>query len=222
MNLLQLESNTDIENYFDALTDKNFTPLITSPTRITGKTKTLIDNIFYNEFSSNIVSGNLTVGISDHMPQFALIPNKIKNRSTSESPTKIRYARKYNKINTNAFCRDLDSINWETTGFDDPSRYGNNFFNVYNQILDVHAPETEVKFSNRKTKQNAKPWITRDILKLVKDKDKTYQRFIKEMNTEIKEQLFYQYKQQRMKLLNWSENLKNYTTMSTFQKIATI
>ena len=66
MNLLQLPNNTDIENYFDVLTEKNFTPLITSPTRITGKSEMLIDNIFHNEFSSNIVSGNLTVGISDH------------------------------------------------------------------------------------------------------------------------------------------------------------
>ena len=156
MNLLQLENNTDIENYFDTLTDKNFTPLITSPTRITGKSKTLIDNIFYNEFSSNIVSGNLTVGISDHMPQFALIPNKQKNMGTSEPSTKTKYARKYNKINTHAFCRDLDSINWETTGLDDPIRYGNNFLNVYNQILDVHAPETEVNFSKKQIKQNAK------------------------------------------------------------------
>ena len=77
MNLLQVESNTDIEHYFDKLTDKHFTPLITSPTRVTSKTKTLIDNIFYNEFCSNIVSGNLTVGVSDHMPQFALIHCKI-------------------------------------------------------------------------------------------------------------------------------------------------
>ena len=58
INLLQLENNTDIENYFDTITDLNFTPLITSPTRITSNTKTLIDNVLYNGFSSNIVSGN--------------------------------------------------------------------------------------------------------------------------------------------------------------------
>ena len=93
----------------------------------------------------------------------------------------------------------MGSINWETTGLDDPNRYGNNFLNVFNQILDVHAPKTEVKFSKKQIKRNAKPWINRDILKLIKVKDKTYERFIKEMNTDIKEQLYYQYKQQKMR-----------------------
>ena len=35
MNLLQLETNTDIEQYFDEITNNNFMPLISSPTRIT-------------------------------------------------------------------------------------------------------------------------------------------------------------------------------------------
>jgi hypothetical protein len=64
-----------------------FTPLITSPTRVTSKTKTLIDNIFFNEFCSNIVSGNLS-GISDHMPQFALIPTKTSNIDNPRIPEK--------------------------------------------------------------------------------------------------------------------------------------
>ena len=83
MNLLQLEKNSDIENYFDELTNHSFTPLITTPTRITTKTKSLIDNIFFNEFCSDIVSGNFTVGISDHMPQFALIPD---NTTKKDNP----------------------------------------------------------------------------------------------------------------------------------------
>ena len=92
MNLLQLENNSDIENYFDELTNHNFTPLITTPTRITTKTKSLIDNIFFNEFCSDIVSGNFTVGISDHMPQFALISNNTYKKSISNIIPKPKYA----------------------------------------------------------------------------------------------------------------------------------
>ena len=76
MDLLQINNHDSISDYFDALTSNNFMPLINLPTRITPSTKTLIDNIFYNEFSPDIISGNLTVGISDHIPQFSLIPNK--------------------------------------------------------------------------------------------------------------------------------------------------
>ena len=92
-------------------------PLITYPTRITSKTKTLIDNIFYNQFSSDIVSGNLTIGISDHMPQFALIPNN-PTRVNPKIQQQPKYARKYKNINTGIFCQDIDNINWDTNELD--------------------------------------------------------------------------------------------------------
>ena len=150
MNLLQIESNTDIELYFDELTDTNFTPLITSPTRVTSKTKTLIDNIFFNEFCSNIVSGNLSVGISDHMPQFALIPTKTSNISNQRISEK-RYGRKYKNINLDNMNKDLYNINWNINGMEDANQYGDNFLNVFDQILDVHAPMTEIKQSKNTT-----------------------------------------------------------------------
>ena len=95
MNLLQLRDKPEIENYFDVMTNQNFTPLITYPTRITSKSKSLIDNIFFNEFSSDVVSGNLTVGLSDHIPQFALIPNKTFKSSASNATPQNRFIRKY-------------------------------------------------------------------------------------------------------------------------------
>ena len=52
--------------------------------------------------------------------------------------------------------------------------------NVFNQILDVHAPVTQMKYSKQQNKRNAKPWITPDILKMIKLKVKTYQKLVKE------------------------------------------
>ena len=89
MNLLNLENDSDIEEYYDTLTNNKFMPLITLPTRITKSSKTLIDNIFYNEFSNQIFSGNLTIGISDHMPQFAIIPRNELIDQNIKSQTKI-------------------------------------------------------------------------------------------------------------------------------------
>ena len=57
---------------------------------------------------------------------------------------------------------------------EDATQYGSNFLNVFNQILDVHAPMTEIKQSKKQRRQNAKPWITNNILKLIRAKDKTY------------------------------------------------
>ena len=106
MNLLHLEKKTGIAHYFEVITEAKFTALITSPTRITTDTKTLIDNLFSNDFSSNIISGNLTVGISDHMPQFALVQRDF-SKPLKTMPA-IKYGRKYQNIDTNPFNQDLN------------------------------------------------------------------------------------------------------------------
>ena len=51
-----------------------FLPHIAQPTRTTSHSKTLIDNIFSNYISQDIVSGNLTATISGHLPQFLIAP----------------------------------------------------------------------------------------------------------------------------------------------------
>ena len=47
-------------------------PLILQPTRITSHSNTLIDNTFSNVIDPDIIPGNLTAKISDHLPQFAI------------------------------------------------------------------------------------------------------------------------------------------------------
>ena len=89
MDLLKIEKNKSISDYFDIITNNNFMPLITRPTRITNSSKTLIDNILYNQFSNDIVSGNITVGISDHIPQFSIIPMLNHNEVPKNNLLKI-------------------------------------------------------------------------------------------------------------------------------------
>ena len=45
-------------------------PHITSPTRITSHSITLIDNIFSMDISENAISGNIVSSISDYLPNF--------------------------------------------------------------------------------------------------------------------------------------------------------
>ena len=111
-------------------------------------------------------------------------------------------------INLQKFNQDLDKINWDTTGLEDAHEYGNNFFNVFNQILDIHAPITEIKSSKSRTKRNTKPWITTEMLKLVKSKDKTYQQFIKEKDPTAKEELNAKYKQQKNEITKLTRKAK--------------
>ena len=140
--------------------------------------------------------GTVTVGISDHIPQFAMIPLNLPKYNTMKKSIG-KFKRNYHNMNTQYFKNDLDKINWDLTELDDINQYGNNFLHVFNQILDIHAPLTKVKDSKDSknyAKRNAKPWITKDILKSIKCKEKIYRRYIEEKSTLIKEELHAKYK----------------------------
>ena len=60
-----IDKNTS--DYVDNLYSHAFFPTINSPMRITANSKTLINNIIYNDVTKNIISGNITTSISDHL-----------------------------------------------------------------------------------------------------------------------------------------------------------
>ena len=63
----------------------SFYPTINTPTWITVTSKILIDNVFYNTFTQNILVGNVATSISDHPIQFLITTNE--NKSFPEKNT---------------------------------------------------------------------------------------------------------------------------------------
>ena len=51
-------------------------PTIKAPTRITATSKTLIDHIFYNDFTKKNSAGNILTSTSDYLTQYLLISNQ--------------------------------------------------------------------------------------------------------------------------------------------------
>ena len=180
MDLLKIEKEKPISDYFYSMTNHNFMPLITLPTRITLSTKTLIDNILYNQFNNEIISGNITVGISDHIPQFSIIPF-INNNHTPKNNN--IYSRKLKNIDIEKFKNELNNTDWSYTENNETNvnEAAKNFLTKIEQLLDKFAPLR--KLNNKAIKQNNKPWITKDILKHIKQKNKLYEKFSKERNT---------------------------------------
>ena len=90
---LKINNNESTSNFFNSIVEQAFIPTITLPTRITDHSATLIDNIFINDKvikSSSIISaGNLYHDISDHLPNFILINDKIKDNSTPRKKVRI-------------------------------------------------------------------------------------------------------------------------------------
>ena len=64
INLLNYNCHQPTNDFLDSLASNSFIPYILHPTRITSHSKTLIDNIFSNYISHEIISGNITAGLS--------------------------------------------------------------------------------------------------------------------------------------------------------------
>ena len=73
------EQHSPANEFLDSLTSSMFLPYIIQPTRVTSSSKTITDNIFSNIISTDIISGNLTATISDHLPQFLIAPEIFRN-----------------------------------------------------------------------------------------------------------------------------------------------
>ena len=84
VNLSNYSEHNPTNEFFDSLASNSSIPLILQPTRITSHSNTLVDNIFL-KIDPDIISGNLTATISNHLPQIEIIPNMFHNTTTNKS-----------------------------------------------------------------------------------------------------------------------------------------
>ena len=212
INLLSSVQNTDNAEFFNEMTSFNFMPLITAPTRVTSRSKSLIDNIFVNRYDQNIISGNILVGISDHMPQFSLIP-EVKNTTKKNSTI---FKRNFKKVNIGNLNRDVENINWHNT--DDVHQFSESYLGSINRIIDLHAPLK--KFTVKEGNLDRKPWITKGIQKSLSRKDKIYKKMVKEKDLTLKIQFEKDYKQLKQKIFNITRSSKRLHYRKFFQENA--
>ena len=67
VNLLNYNEHNPTNKFVDSLALNLVIPVTSHPTRITAHSNTLMDNIFSNFIDPDIISGNLTATISDHL-----------------------------------------------------------------------------------------------------------------------------------------------------------
>ena len=104
VNILNYNEHNQTNEFLDSLASNSFIPLILQPTRITSHSNTLVDNIFSNVIDPDIISGKLTVTISDHLPQFSIIPHMFCNIPDSKSNI---YERDWSKFDRKIFYSGL-------------------------------------------------------------------------------------------------------------------
>ena len=85
VDLMHYNEYKPTNEFLDSLTSNSYLPYIIQPSRHTSHSRTLIGNIFSNVISKDIISGNITATISDHLPQFLVSPNTFANPHSNKS-----------------------------------------------------------------------------------------------------------------------------------------
>ena len=94
-------------------------------------------NIFSDIISHEVISGNITVAISDHLPQFLFAPNVLSKDSCRKSNI---YERDWPKFNQTDFVLDYFNKNWPDVFQLDQQNVNLPTESSLGNILDEHAP----------------------------------------------------------------------------------
>ena len=195
VNLLNCNEHNQTNEILDSLASNSFIPLILLLTRITSHSNTLVDNKFSNVIDPDIISGNLTATISDHLPQFTIIPNMFGNIPGNKSNI---YERDWSKFDRENFILDYFSVEWEDLLKIDElntEKSTKKFLDKINMLLDTYAPLKRVK--KYKLKSKSKPSITLGLQKSVYAKNKLLTNFINKKDPILKEECYTNYKKYR-------------------------
>ena len=139
INLLNCNIDKNTSDYVDILYSHAFFPTINFPTQITPKSKTLTDNIFYNNVTKNVTSGDIAILISDHLTQVLLISNQ--SPSSKNQMLSTGEKRSFRNINSMAFEEDLKRINWNealTLSEENPNLSFKTFLDIACRLTDKH------------------------------------------------------------------------------------
>ena len=85
VDLLKYDKHAGTNKFIDSFSSYMYFPYILHPTRVTGPSQTMIDNIFLNYVSKEAVCVNRTSTISDHLPQALFILSMFSDNPATKS-----------------------------------------------------------------------------------------------------------------------------------------
>ena len=169
INLLRLDRDKTPLIFSNLMNSYNCLPLIVHPSRVVeGQIPSLIDNIFTNNLGEEILTGNIYLNLSEHFSQFASIP-----RGKIDVKKIIMYGRNSKNYVEANFIEDVSNQQWNYTS-QDSSFLMADMVGKLGDCVDRHKPLKRLSPKEIKTKM--KPWITPEILKLIRIRDKLFAR----------------------------------------------
>ena len=173
LDLLQYNHHTPTQEFIDALFSFAFFPLISNPTRLTSYSATLIDNIFTNNLSQNVLNGVVLNDLSDHLPVFSYFSGLTLTRVGENKA----FTRKFTDENLRKFNENVSNTNWSSLLDEDPNIAYNNFIDEYSRIYNACFPLKAIKGKLRNNRSS--PWISPGLLKSISKKSRLYKKFIR-------------------------------------------
>ena len=152
------------------------------------------------------MSGNISSSISDHLPQFFILPEFFSN-----SPPLAKYniiSHDQEKFNSQSFLEDFEKINWNQVlqlNQDNVKITFKTYLNTVNTLINSHAPLKKLNKKQRKFQQ--KPWITKGIQNAIEQKNRLLKKYIKsgDCNKNIFHQEYKTYRNSLSTLLKQSK-----------------
>ena len=139
-----------------------FSQLITDYTRVTDRSKTLIDHLLSNEPQNIVDSGVIKICISDHYLIYG-----IRKFQTIKSEPKYIESRRMKNFDAQLFVSDLQNAPWGLINeCNDTNEMVSIWEKIFTDILDIHAP-----LRKQRVKNKASPWLTSEIKKLMHKRD---------------------------------------------------
>ena len=196
--------------FYDLMSSFGYRPLILQPTRVQttsiSTSATLIDNIYVNDCENISTGGNITTSISDHFPQFSIISNFLQaDRSSTKS---VRFGRSFKNFNKDEFEKELKNVDWNAEFYEKNADYCTTILiKKVEYLLDEMAPLK--RLTKREIGLKQRPWITPDILRKMKERDKFYNKYAKERDKNAKDIIFQVFKKKRNEVIRLIRNSKN-------------
>ena len=197
IDLLKYDNNVDSADFVDLMYSNFLLPYITTPTRISTHSRTLIDNIFSNNIEDGLVSGNIITTVSDHYAQFFFM----KDIKFNKNKRPDIYQHDFRNFDNKVFETKLNSINWKRVlqlEDKDVDISFQNFINTFNDLLEKEAPLKKV--SNKDRKYLQKPWITRGILTSINNKNRIRKKYDRAKDQNRKIELYNRWKMYKNKI----------------------
>ena len=167
-NLLdQTNLDNDAKHLLRILEIYQLTQLITKPTRITQRSKSLLDVCITSCPEKIIHSDVFHVGLSDHSLVYAV--RKINSLPKCNRTREIE-VRNFKNFNSERFLEDLQAQPWAQLSFyeADVNAMWSCWKTMFVEVLDSHAPIR----SKRVRKRPSLPWLSKDIRDKMLERDR--------------------------------------------------